>query len=104
MSAAHSRGMVILEKTRQARLEPWQKGPLRPEQVATYRKSSVLPPSTLPAAHMISTLPNGKITPWAKAAMVPEQAENYRQAIAPMQQTLAAAKNARLQVFKSLKG
>ena len=100
--------MVILEKPQKAkaRLEPWQKGPLTPEQLETYRKSLVLPPPTMPAAHLIGNrapVPTGRITPWAKAAMVPEQAENYRRAIAPTQQSLAAAKSARLQVFKSIK-
>jgi hypothetical protein len=45
-----------------------------------------------------------RIAPWQKGPMTNEQAEAYRRAIAPLQKSLAAAKGARQQVFKWLKG
>ncbi len=45
-----------------------------------------------------------RIVPWQKGPMAKEQAEVYRRAIAPLQQSLAAAKAARRDVFRWLKG
>jgi len=45
-----------------------------------------------------------RIVPWQKGPMAAEQAEIYRKAIAPLQQSLAAAKAARRNVFRWLKG
>jgi len=45
-----------------------------------------------------------RIVPWQKGPMAAEQAEVYRKAIAPLQQSLAAAKAARREVFRWLKG
>jgi hypothetical protein len=44
-----------------------------------------------------------RILPWQKGPMPAEQAEIYRKAIAPLQQSLAAAKAARREVFRYLK-
>jgi len=38
-----------------------------------------------------------------KGPMTPEQVESYRKAVTPVQQSLAAAKSARQDVFRSLK-
>ena len=45
-----------------------------------------------------------RIMPWQKGPMAAEQAEIYRKAIAPLQQSVAAAKAARSNVFRWLKG
>jgi hypothetical protein len=45
-----------------------------------------------------------RIVPWQKGPMAAEQAEVYRKAIAPLQQSLAAAKSVRWDVFRWLKG
>jgi hypothetical protein len=43
------------------------------------------------------------IAPWRKGPMPAEQVERYRRAIKPLQRSLAAAKAARLEVFRWLK-